>query len=383
MRLVLALLAALLAIGAGEPPFEINAVLSLTGGLAFLGTDERDALQLIAENVNASGGIRGRQIAFNVADDQSNTQVSVQLVQGLISKGVGVILGPVISSPCRAVLPLVVERGPVTFCLSPGVAGPPKSFMFSSGTTNNDTFFPAMRYFRGRGWLRIAFITATDASGQVSEEALNATIAQSENLRVQIVDREHFNNGDISIAAQMSRIAAQHPQAIWAAVNGASFGAVLRAMRDAGLNVPVWTNYSNMTYDLMAQYAAFLPQDVLFSAPLGMIPGTATSGAVRDAQQVLAASLKRRNVRETAGHNAIWDAAMLTVDAYRKLGFGATAQQIHDYLESLHAWTGINGVYDYRDGSQRGIGQRAIVVYHWDAARGDFTAVSRPAGDVN
>ena len=255
--------------------------------------------------------------------------------------------------------------------------------MFSSGTTNDDTAFPGVRYLRGRGLVRVAFITATDASGQVSEAAFNDALTQAENLKIQVVAREHFNNGDISIAAQMARIATGRPQAVWAAVNGTSLGAVLHAMRDAGLDVPVYTNYSNMTYDLMAQFAALLPREVLFSAPIGMIPGTVATGPVHDAQQTIAAALKRRNVHETAGHNAIWDAAMLTVDAYRKLGVRATAQQIHDELESLHGWAGINGVYDFRSGNQRGIGQRSIVVYHWDVGRGDFTAVSRPAGDVN
>jgi ABC-type branched-subunit amino acid transport system substrate-binding protein len=48
-------------IAAGDP-IELNAILSLTGSGAFLGTAEQSGLLQAAEEVNKAGGIAGRQV---------------------------------------------------------------------------------------------------------------------------------------------------------------------------------------------------------------------------------------------------------------------------------------------------------------------------------
>lgn len=49
---------------------------------------------------------------------------------------------------------------------------------------------------------------------------------------------------------------------------------------------------------------------------------------------------------------------------------------------NLHGWIGINGIYDFRDGMQRGVGQRALIIDRWDKTKSEFVPVSRPAGYV-
>ena len=56
---------------------------------------------------------------------------------------------------------------------------------------------------------------------------------------------------------------------------------------------------------------------------------------------------------------------------------GRTAQRLHP---APQGWIGINGSYDYTDGSQRGIGIDAVVIDRWDAAKDDFVIVSKAGG---
>jgi hypothetical protein len=42
----------------------------------------------------------------------------------------------------------------------------------------------------------------------------------------------------------------------------------------------------------------------------------------------------------------------------------------------------VNGIYDFRDGSQRGISASAVVVDRWDVAKQTFVVVSKPGGGV-
>jgi hypothetical protein len=70
------------------------------------------------------------------------------------------------------------------------------------------------------------------------------------------------------------------------------------------------------------------------------------------------------------------DPTFIIVDALRALGPAATANQVRAYIENLHDYWGVYGRYDFRDGSQRGLGSEGIIIERWDADKGAFVAMS-------
>lgn len=74
-------------------------------------------------------------------------------------------------------------------------------------------------------------------------------------------------------------------------------------------------------------------------------------GPILEASKQFNAALKAQGVTPDNGYVFAWDPAMLLVDALRHVGTDASATQIRDYLEQLHGFVGINGVYDFRDGT--------------------------------
>jgi hypothetical protein len=46
----------------------------------------------------------------------------------------------------------------------------------------------------------------------------------------------------------------------------------------------------------------------------------------------------------------------------------------------LHGWSGVEGVYDFGDREQRGVGQNALFIATWNPAKKDWIALSRPGG---
>src|SRR6185437_9026225 len=127
---------------------------------------------------------------------------------------------PNLVAMCNAVTPLV-KSGPVMYCLSPGIHPPAGSFAFTSSVSTIDLSRALLRYFRGRGWTRIALMTSTDASGQDAERGIDGNLALPENKGVKVVAREHFNTTDVSVAAQIENIKAAKPQAFIAWSTGA------------------------------------------------------------------------------------------------------------------------------------------------------------------
>src|SRR4051812_26744936 len=126
MRAVLAnILLALFALApsiawSAAEPFEIPVVLPLTGGSAFLGAGERDALVIAEGVINARGGIRGTPLHFNFQDDQSSPQVAVQLAAKIKSHKSPIVLGSAILAMCNAMAP-VFGNQKVMYCISPSI----------------------------------------------------------------------------------------------------------------------------------------------------------------------------------------------------------------------------------------------------------------------
>lgn len=215
IRRVLGIVALCLLAGGGfaraavsGPPLEINVILSLSGSGTFQGAEQKTALGLLEGIINADGGVRGRPVKFVLEDDTSNPQVAVQLANALIAKNMPAILGPALTSTCKAVMALTMKSGPVTYCVSPGVHPDAGSFAYSSSVSARDQLVTIVRYLRLRGLTRLAMITSTDATGQDVDESVHLALQRPENASVQLVAQEHFNQSDISVVAQMTRIKA-------------------------------------------------------------------------------------------------------------------------------------------------------------------------------
>jgi branched-chain amino acid transport system substrate-binding protein len=373
-------LAALPLAGRAVDPYEINVIIPLTGPASFLGKAEQTSLGVVERSVNAGGGIAGRPIAFTIVDDQSNPQIAIQLLNGVVAKNVPVVLGSTLDAVCRAMAAVVRSGGPLHYCFSNAFHPEEGSWSYSSSFSTVDVDATAMRFFRGHGWNKIAYIASTDATGQDFEAIVDGLLTRPENKNVTIVAREHFNVADISVAAQMSRIKASGAQALFAFTTGTPFATLLRGIQNAGIDLPVLTSSGNETYAQARSYASFMPRELYYSGIPSLTPDQLPRGAVRSAIERYQEAFKPTGIRPDIGANQAWDAALIVVDALRKYGTGATAAQIRDYISKLRRWSGINGEYDFPAIPQRGVGGNWIMVQRWDSAADAFVGVSRPGG---
>jgi branched-chain amino acid transport system substrate-binding protein len=382
--LVLSVLLALwapLSVGAAtadKAPFAIPVITSMTGSGAFIGKETEDTLRRLETAINRQGGIKGSPIHFEIYDDQGRPQVAVQLLSDIMAKGHQVVLGPSLTNSCLAVAPFVQTKI-VEYCMSPGVEPARGSFIFSSSVSGPDIFSAMVHYFHKKGWNRIATLTTSDATGQQADERLGGAVSLPENKGVQVVDQEHFAPTDLSVSAQVARLKAAQPQVIVAWVIGTPFVTGLRSLSDAAFDAPIFASNSNMIYDQMKQWASIMPSQLLFSGPafLGGVTPRTQSAAVNQFFSVT----KNVGVIPDFALSIAWDPALILTAALRQLGTGATAQQIHDYIENLRSFPGILGVYDFSTGNQRGLTQRDLTIMRWDSKKSTWVAVSKPGGE--
>ena len=250
---------------------------------------------------------------------------------------------------------------------SPGVTTDPNGYVFASSSSFEANSLADLNFVLKRKYSRIAYLTATDASGQQSQRLLVDNLKRAAYSSISLVAGEDFAPTDISVAAQIARIKSGNPELLFVFAVGGALTTVLRAVHDAGLNVPVLTNAVNMNVSQLQQYTSFLPKELLF---LGFpYQGTSFPNAqVKSAAREFTDAYKAAGITSPSPMAVFsWDPAKLVVYAFRTLGPNATAAQLRDFLAHLHGIAGLNGVYDFRDGDRHGLGTGAsqMTVVRW------------------
>ncbi len=386
-KIAIAALAMLLAPGVAPAraadTYDITVVAPLTGGASFVGLGQKDTLEALAAYVNKNGGISGQDLHFTFRDDQSSPQVAVQLTNDALQNHPAVIMGSSLVGMCLAMAPLM-ESGPVHYCLSPAIHPKPDSYTFSASADSIDQIAAVMRYYRMKGWTKLAVLDTTDASGQDGDRAIDAVLNYPENKGVIAkVAQEHFNPTDISVAAQIEKIKGSGAQALIAWVTGAPAATVFKGMIQAGLDIPVAPTSGNQTFAAMAQWESFLPKQlILASALYPEHDGVVTlDPAMEKAQHEMYAILKERNLKADNMVATSWDAGLIVVAGLRKLGPKATAAQLKDFISNLTGFDGVDGVYDFKKYPQRGLGPEASTVTGYDAKTKAWVWLSKPGGE--
>lgn len=366
---------------AAESPLQINAILSLTGFASFLGKISQETMQRVEQVVNAQGGIHGRPVHFVFFDDQSSPQTAVQLVNQILPTHPTVLIGPSLSSTTSAIAPLL-QRGPVTYSLSPGVHPPAGSYVFTASVSTLDLADALVRFFRMKGWTRFALMTSTDASGQDAERGFATVLRRPENKNMVLVASPHFNVSDVSVTAQIEQVGNARPQAFVAWSTGAPVATILRAVAQAGMDIPIATTDANMTYPQMSQYAGFLPKELYFPAPEWPVGGDPVIQLPAEvaAQQKVFYDTFQHDLLPQASVELGWEGPLMIIAALRKLGPQAKASQLHDYLLHLKGYAGIDGIYDFQGSPQRGLDATNAIVTRWNSAKKDWDVVSKPTG---
>ena len=364
-----------------DEPYHIPVILSLSGNAAFLGQGIQKSFDALADLVNKDGGINGRSVKLDYHDDESTPQTAVQIASAIIADHPPVILGPVLNATCSGVAPLL-QAGPVDYCLSPAVHPDAGSFMFTASDDGFDQTAAGIRYFRMKGWTKLATLDNTDATGQSDYRDVDHAMTLPENAGVTLVRRDRFNPTDVSVAAQLERIKASGAQAIITGMTGAAAGMVLHGMVQGGIDLPISLLSGNESVAQMEQLKDFLPPGlVLTSAAFPEHDGiTKLDPRVEKAQHDMFQLFREHGIDVDNSVATSWDAGLIVVAALRQLGPSATAEQIRSYIANLTDFAGVDGLYDFHANPQRGLGKDSAIIVRFDAQHRSWVWVSHPGG---
>lgn len=94
-----------------EDPIVVGVSFGLTGDLASFSAPLRDAVRTAEGVINAGGGLLGRQVRFDIVDDQSDEQTFVvDTARSFADRGVAAVIGPVSSGQVKLTHQIFADR---------------------------------------------------------------------------------------------------------------------------------------------------------------------------------------------------------------------------------------------------------------------------------
>jgi len=217
-----------------------------------MGVSMRDGVRLAASEINAKGGILGRQIQLVERDDEAKNERGVQVSQELISKEkvvatVGYINTGVSLASQRfyqeAKIPVLnnVATGSIVTkqFLPPEFAD---NYVFR--TSANDTIQSALivkEAIDNRKFTKVAILADSTNYGQLGREDLEKALA-AKNIKPVAVEK--FNIKDVDMTAQLLKAKEAGAQAILTYAIGPELAQIANGMEKLGWKVPMmgsWT----------------------------------------------------------------------------------------------------------------------------------------------
>ena len=94
-----------------------------SGDLAAYGIPSKEAAEMAVADINAKGGINGKQIELIMGDDQCKPELATNVATKLISEGVKIVIGHVCSGATKAAMG--IYKGGNVVVISPSATNPP------------------------------------------------------------------------------------------------------------------------------------------------------------------------------------------------------------------------------------------------------------------
>ena len=342
-------------------PIKIGALFAVTGPASFLGEPERNTAQMVVDEINKAGGVKGRMLQLVVYDTQGDATKAVQAATRLIKEDkVAAIIGPSTTGDTMAVIPIVEKAQiPLISCAAGiKITEPVKKWVFK--TAQNDSLAVARIYenLKRRNIGRVAILTVSDSFGSSGREQLKAQAAK---FGIKIVSDDTYGPKDTDMTSQLTKIRGSQAQAMicWGTNPGPAV--IARNAKQLGLKYPIYMSHgvsSKKFIDLAGDAAEgiILPSGRVLVAdrlPNSDHQKKSLLSFVRDYQKHF-----RAEGDHFGGH--AWDAVMLLKGAIERGGDSPAA--IRNQLEITRNFAGIGGVFSYAPQDHAGLNKDAFVL---------------------
>ncbi|MCK5751989.1 MAG: urea ABC transporter substrate-binding protein [Mycobacterium sp.] len=212
---------------------KVGALNSLSGTMAISEVTVRNAIDLAVEQINADGGVMGKQIQLVAEDGASEPAVFAEKAQKLISSDcVAAVFGGWTSSSRKAMLPVFEDNNALLYypVQYEGLEASPN--IFYTGATTNQQIVPALDYLKEQGVTSLYLVGSDYVFPQTANRIIKAYAAAN---GMEILGEDYTPLGSTDFSTIVNKVRASGADAVFNTLNGDSNVAFFREYKNVGL----------------------------------------------------------------------------------------------------------------------------------------------------
>jgi len=325
----------------GGDKVRIGVFMSTTGTTANFGISSVNGIKMAADEINAAGGINGKQVELLVQDDRSDASEAATIVTKFVTQDqVNAVIGEVASSRSIAAAP-IAQNAKIPM-LTPSSTNP-------EVTKKGDFIFRScfIDPYQGAAIAQFAAKTLGAKSAAIMVDRKNDYSTGLEKVITgvftkfggKIVATQSYQEGDQDFNAQLTSLKGSNPEVIFVPGYYNDVGLIAKQARDKGITVPL------------------IGGDGWDSEQLYKIGGTALNGSYftnhyspYDTEPKVVKFVtdykKRYNSTPDALAATAYDAANIMFDAIKR-SKSLSGPDIRDALQATNAFPGVTGTVTF------------------------------------
>ena len=212
---------------------KIGFVNSLSGTMAISETTVNKSLHMAADEINAAGGVLGKQLKVVDQDGKSEPAVFAEKARSLIEKEcVAAVFGGWTSSSRKAMLPVFEADNALLFYPLQYEGMESSSNIFYSGAAPNQQIVPALDYLKEQGHKKLFLVGSDYVFPQTANRVVNA---YAEGNGMEVVGEEYTPMGSTDFTTIVNKLKSSGADAVVNTLNGDSNFAFFKEYKASGL----------------------------------------------------------------------------------------------------------------------------------------------------
>ena len=228
--------------GGGDDTFKIGVMESLTGPGETYGTVSLQAKQMAAAEINAAGGVNGKNLELIAEDSKCAAQDAITAYKKLTdSDGVKIILGTSCSGAMLGAAPLAEGDGVIMFsglATNPDIASA-GDYIFRTAMNDLQLGIDTGNVMWADG---IRTLVTINESTDYAEGVRRTSVEQFEKLGGTVVGSENYSSDVTDFRTQLAKLTGAEPDAIHiAAQSEFSGGTIVKQLAELGYDGPIYS----------------------------------------------------------------------------------------------------------------------------------------------
>jgi branched-chain amino acid transport system substrate-binding protein len=339
-----------------QGPIKVGAILAVTGPAAFLGAPEEKTLEMMVDDINKNGGIKGKKIELIVKDSGGSPEKALSFAKQLIEENkVLAIIGPSTSGETMKIKNVAEEGKTILLSCAAAevIVNPVAKYVFKTPQKDSYAVIKIFDEMKKMGISKIGVLSSNTGFGKAGKEQIEKLAPEH---GIKILVNEVYDKAANDLTAEVTKLKAANVQALinWSIEPAQSI--VIKNARQIGFNGKIFQShgFGNIKYVEAALPAA---EGVIFPAGRLLVAETLPKN---NKQKAVLMKYKKEYELKNRGEEAstfgghAYDAMLILTKAIEKAN-STDKEAVRSAIEGLKGVVGTAGIFNFSAQDHNGL----------------------------